>query len=115
MDLNWNISKLECKTSENGLINIIHKIHWSCIATSSSNDILYSTEVYGSTILSSPDPNNFVSYESVTKEKVVEWLLEALGEKPLQEITAQLQSNLNEQINPSIVSLNLPWDNDKIN
>jgi hypothetical protein len=111
MDINWNILNLECKTSENGLSKVVSRIQWSCIATTTHEEKEYTTEIHGPVELSSPDPNNFVAYESLTKEQVVEWLLEALGEKPLQEITAQLQSNLDEQINPTTVNLKPPFEN----
>lgn len=110
MDINWNILQLECKTLENGLSKVVSRIQWSCIATTTYEEKLYTTEIYGPVDLASPDPNNFIAYESLTKEQVVEWLLEALGEKPLQEITTQLQSNLDEQINPTILSLTPPWE-----
>jgi hypothetical protein len=70
MDINWNILNLECKTSENGLSKVVSRIQWSCIATTTHEEKEYTTEIHGPVELSSPDPNNFVAYESLTKEQV---------------------------------------------
>ena len=109
MKINWNISKLECKTSENGLYNVVYKVHWICTTSTNNNGIEYTTEINSSTNLPSPDTNNFIPYESLTKERVIDWLLDTLTESDIQKIQEILQYNLDEQINPSIVSLNLPW------
>jgi hypothetical protein len=111
MDMNWTILRLECKTSENGLTNVVHKIHWKCIATEISNGITYSSEISGPLEIGPPDPNNFTIFESLTKEQVITWVNDTFGTKGIQEIYDFLQNNLNEQINPTIVSLEPPFEN----
>lgn len=111
MDINWTILSLECKTSENGLTNVVHKIHWKCIATEISNEITYSSEISGPLEIGSPDPNNFTAYDSLTKEQVITWVTDTFGVKGTQEIYDFLQNNINEQINPTIVVLNPPFEN----
>jgi hypothetical protein len=111
MDINWTILSLECKTSENGLTNVVHKIHWKCIATEISKGITYSSEIGGPLEIGSPNPNNFTVYESLTKEQVITWVTDTLGIQGTQEVYDYLQNGLNEQINPSIVSLQPPFEN----
>jgi hypothetical protein len=111
MNINWIISRLECKTNENGLSNVVYKIHWKCVATQTSNEIIYSSEIGGPLEISSPDPNNFTVYESLTKEQIISWITGTLGTQGTQEVYDYLQNGLNEQINPSIVSLEPPFEN----
>lgn len=110
MDINWNIKKIECKISENGLSNIVYKVYWECIITEIINEQTHYSGASASTNLSSPDPDNFISYESLTEEQVVVWLLDAIGDSSVQELYNDLIKKLNEQINPTIVSLALPWE-----
>lgn len=110
MNINWTISRLECKTLENGLSNVVYKVHWKCIATEVANGNTFSAEMYAPLNLPSPDPNNFITYNSLTKEQVLNWVKEVFGDKGVQEIYDFLQNDLNEQINPTIISLTPPWE-----
>jgi len=111
MEINWIISSLECKTSENGLSKVVSRIQWRCEALTIYEEKEYITEVYGPADMLPPDPNNFIPYESLTKEQVVQWLTDTMGESVVQEIYSRLQNNLNEQINPTIVYLDPPFEN----
>jgi hypothetical protein len=111
MDTNWIISRLECKTLENGLTNVVYKIYWKCVATQTSNETTYLSEMGGFLKISPPDPNNFTMYESLTKEQIVSWITDTLGTQGTQEVYDYLQNNLNEQINPTIISLEPPFEN----
>ncbi len=111
MDINWNILRLECKTSENGLTNIVHKIYWKCIATLTNNGKEYTAEMNGPLEIAPPNPSNFTPYESLTKEQVVKWVTDTFGVKGTQEIYDFLENNLNEQINPTTVVLSPPFEN----
>lgn len=110
MTIEWNILKMECKISENGLSNIVHKVHWECVITEFTNNQTYYSGASATTTLSSPDPDNFILYESLTEEQVVVWLLDAIGDSSVQELYNDLIKKLNEQITPTIVSLALPWE-----
>lgn len=110
MNTNWSILRLECKTLENGLSNVVSKVHWKCIATEVVNEITYSTEMYAPLDIPSPDPNNFTQYEFLTEEQVITWVKDTFGVVGVQEIYDFLQNNLNEQINPTIISLTPPWE-----
>ena len=111
MDINWIILSLECKTNENGLTNVVYKVYWKCIATLIDRETEYTAEMHGPLVISSPDPNNFIPYESLTKEQVVTWVKDEFGVEKTQEIYDYLQNNINEQINPTIVSLEPPFEN----
>lgn len=111
MKINWIISSLECKTLENGLPKVVSRIQWRCEASTTHEGKEYITELYGPADMPSPDPNNFTPYENLTKEQVVQWLTDTMGEYVVQEIYNRLQNNLNELISPTIVYLNPPFEN----
>jgi len=111
MDINWTILSLECKTNENGLTNVVYKVYWKCIATLIDRETEYTAEMHGPLVISPPDPNNFIPYESLTKEQVVTWVKDEFGVEKTQEIYDFLQNNINEQINPTTVVLAPPFEN----
>jgi len=111
MNIDWIILGLECKTNENGLSNVVYKIHWKCIASQTLDGITYLSEINRPITISSPNPDDFIAYEFLTKEQIVSWIMGALGTQGTQEMYNYLQNNLNEQINPTIVYLEPPFEN----
>jgi hypothetical protein len=110
MNINWKILQLECKTSENGLTNVVYKVHWKCIAMETINEIQYISEMQGPLNIQSPDPSNFTPYESLTEEQVITWVQDTFGDIYTQEIYDSLQEDLNEQISPTKLYLTPPWE-----
>ncbi len=71
----------------------------------------YFAEVYGTLSVPSPDPANFVPYEDVTYEMVCSWLEAGLDKEALEQ---NLDSQIEDQINPKIVTLPLPFSNPQL-
>jgi hypothetical protein len=111
MNIDWIILNLECKTLENGLSNVVSRINIKLVATKTYNGEEYITQLIGPLDIPPPDNANFTPYESLTKEQVINWITNTIGEQPLQKIYDRLQNILNEQINPTIVSLEPPFEN----
>lgn len=101
----WDFPTLDTAPSEDGLSDVIKTIHWRITAVSDSeqdaDDNYLSASSYGT---ASPelDPDNFVAFNSVTKDWCKEKVLASLGQTE-----ADLQANLDTQIdnlaNPPIV------------
>ena len=94
----WDFPALDTAPSEDGLSDVIKTIHWRITAVD-DNGITASS--YGT---ASPelDPDNFVAFNSVTKDWCKEKVLASLGQTE-----ADLQANLDTRIdnlaNPPIV------------
>ena len=101
----WNIAQLDCAPIENGLANVIKTIHWTYTAQETDGDQLISScnNYYP---LTSPAPEQFVDFETLTEDQVIGWLENSLD-------MSILQNNLANQIiaqrNPPIRPLPLPW------
>jgi hypothetical protein len=103
----WDFPTLDTAPSEDGLSDVIKTIHWRITAVSDSEqnaDGNYlSSSAYGTAVQSGElDPDNFVAFNSVTKDWCKEKVLASLGQTE-----ADLQANLDTQIdnlaNPPIV------------
>ena len=102
----WDFPTLDTAPSEDGLSDVIKTIHWRITAVSDSEQDAegnyLSASSYGT---ASPelDPDNFVAFNSVTRDWCKEKVLASLGQTE-----ADLQANLDTQIdnlaNPPIVS-----------
>ena len=101
----WDFPTLDTAPSEDGLSDVIKTIHWRITAVSDSeqdadNNYL-SASVYG-TAAPELDPDNFVAFNSVTRDWCKEKVLASLSQTE-----AELQANLDTKIealaNPPIV------------
>lgn len=111
MNIEWEILKLECKVLEDGLSNVVFKVHWTYKLSTIINEIKYLCSKSLVTELSSPNPNNFIPYESLTKEQVITWIENEIGIVGMQSLYTELESNITQQITPVIVALNPPFKN----
>jgi hypothetical protein len=106
MEYKWVISAMNCAVESEGLPNVINVIHWRYNATKVEGDKTYFAETYGASSTAQPNPQNFIPYEDVTEEEVINWLEQILLVEDMQ---ASLEANIALQINPVEVTLPLPW------
>ncbi len=101
--MDWQVSNLDCKVSEDNLSDVVYNVHWRCSATEDG----YSASVYSTCSLPAPDPANFIAYADLTQEEVLNWIWANGVDKAATEAAVQQQIEL--QKNPVVVSPPLPW------
>jgi hypothetical protein len=99
----WSISQLDCAPSENALTNVVKVIHWSLTAIDENG---VSASMSNSYPLSSPSPEAFTDYSTLTEATVISWLESSLDVGYLQ---TRLSDEIASQYNPPITPLPLPW------
>jgi hypothetical protein len=104
-EFKWVIVQLETKPQEQGLENVVSTVHWRRIA----NDGDYSFESYGLMGCATPSSTDFTAYEDLTQADVEAWLENGLD---VLAIDNSLIANIDNQKNPPIVILPLPWINE---
>ena len=96
----WNIAELERHTAD----GIVFTAHY----TVNANDGTYSAGAYGSVGLEAPE-GNVIPYADLTPEIVVGWTKSKLGgDEKVAEIEAALQSQIDEQRQPTTAA-GVPW------
>ena len=102
----WDFPTLDTAPSEDGLSDVIKTIHWRITAVSDSetdaDGNAISASAYGT---ASPelDPDNFVAFDSITKDWCKAKVLESLGQTEA-ELQANLDTQIDNIINPPMVS-----------
>lgn len=111
--INWTISSLNTAVSEEGLSDVVKTAHWRCNAketvTVSGEEKTYDAGAYGSVGFGSPDPDSFVPYADITYSGAIEWVKTKLGDEYCTNLESGLVRNIENQKNPPIVTLPLPW------
>lgn len=94
----WNIANLERETAD----GFVYTAHYTVDAFSDP----YRAGAYGS--IGFERPENLIPYADLTKEQVIEWVKEALGEDKVLEIGQALLTQLDEQRQPT-KQAGVPW------
>ena len=102
MTILWLIERLLVKPTEGTLTDVVITADWRCNGSQDN----YSGTCYGSCSFQPPS-GSFTPYEDLTQEQVLDWCYENGVDKTAIEanVTAQIQN----QINPPVVVLPLPW------
>jgi len=103
---NWVISQMDEVPQEGSLLDVVVMVHWRRNATTEIDGKVYVSDVYGAMACTTPSPTDFTAYPDLTFEQVCGWLDAGLDVGALD---ANLDTQLENLINPPIISLPLPW------
>jgi hypothetical protein len=102
MTILWIIERLLVKPTEGSLTDVVITADWRCNGTQDQ----YSGTCYGSCSFQPPS-GEFTPYPDLTQEQVLNWCYENGVDKTAIEANVSLQ--IENQINPPVVTLPLPW------
>lgn len=103
--ITWNISQLDCVPQAPEGADYVVTAHWSCNGV----DGQYSGRVYGTCGFAVVQGENFTPYNQLTQDQVLGWCWANGVDKASAE--AAVEQQIQNQINPPIVSPPLPWSN----
>ena len=102
MTILWLIERLLVKPTEGSLTDVVITADWRCNGSQDN----YSGTCYGSCSFQPPS-GSFTPYEDLTQDQVLQWCYENGVDKTGIEANVTLQ--IENQINPPVVVLPLPW------
>ena len=97
----WQITNLERKTKEEDLDNVVFKVSWTFLGVDSENDPdghPYQGSFSDTTLIGSPDPDNFTAFADVTKDQCKAWVLAVLAEEDPERNEDTLKAKIDAQI-----------------
>ena len=100
--LSWIIERLLVKPTEGSLTDVVITADWRCNGTQDQ----YSGTCYGSCSFQPPS-GEFTPYEDLTQSQVLNWCYANGVDQAAIEANVSLQ--IENQINPPVVTLPLPW------
>ena len=104
--MEWTVSAMDCKVSEDNLSDVVFNVHWRCSATEVDGDKTYSASVYSTCSVLGPG-TPFTPYASLTQEQVLGWIWANGVDKDATEAAVAQQIYL--QKNPVTITPPLPW------
>ena len=110
MTILWLIERLLVKPTEGTNIDVVITADWRCNGTettgSGDTEKSYSGTCYGSCSFA-PPTGSFTPYEDLTQQQVLDWCYANGVDQAAIEANVSLQ--IENQINPPVVTLPLPW------
>ena len=97
----WNCKTVDVHPQAEGETNVVYNVHW--IVTGTEGE--YTASIIGTQIVTVDPETPFIPFEDLTNEIVVEWTKEAMGEEQVAQIEATIAAAIEDQINPSSVTL----------
>ena len=102
MTILWLIERLLVKPVEGTLTDVVITADWRCNGSQDN----YSGTCYGSCSFQPPS-GSFTPYPDLTQDQVLQWCYENGVDKTA--IEANVAAQIQNQINPPVVVLPLPW------
>jgi hypothetical protein len=100
--IKWIIESLLVRKVEGSLTDVVITADWRCNGSQDQ----YSGTCYGSCSFQ-PPTGEFTPYEDLTQEQVLNWCYANGVDQAA--VEANVTQQINDQINPPVVTLPLPW------
>jgi hypothetical protein len=104
----WTINPLECYPTSSGEIDVVFTAHWQLHANEEVNGTTYSATNIGTQSIPLHS-GSFIPFEELTLPVVQGWVEESMGEDQVNNLKASLAQQIQNQINPPVVTLQSPW------
>jgi hypothetical protein len=101
----WTVTQLNCYPQAEGQTDVVFTVHWTCSGT----DGTYNGSAYSTCSVTYVAGAPYTPYADLTQDQVLGWIWAGGVNKTATESAVQTQ--INNQINPPVVSPPLPWVN----
>ena len=101
----WSVVSMDAYPELDGETDVVFVVHWTLNGT----DGTYNGSVYGTVGVTLDEGATFTPYASLTQAQVIGWVQGALGEEQVASYEANVAQQIENQINPPVVTPPLPW------
>jgi hypothetical protein len=100
----WTVSQLDCYPQYDNQTDVVFVVHWRLTGTDGN----HTGTVYSTASVPAPT-DSFTEFADLTQEQVLGWIWSSGVDKDSAE--AAVQTQIDNQANPPVVSPKLPWAN----
>ena len=112
--INWRVGVMECYPTYDQNTDVVFTVHWDCLGSETVSGSTYNGRVYGATGVTFHSGSDFTPYEDLTQPQVLGWVWDAMGSGSKENYENSVQTQINNLINPPIVTPPLPWSSPTI-
>ena len=112
--INWRVGVMECYPTYDQNTDVVFTVHWDCLGSETVSGSTYNGRVYGATGVTFHSGSDFTPYENLIPSQVLGWVWDAMGSGSKENYENSVQNQINNLINPPIVTPPLPWSSPTI-
>lgn len=104
----WTISALDVKPQVGSIKDYVVTAHWRCEGTDGNEHFgsVYSTASF----VIDEEKTDFIPFNQLKESDVIGWVQSSLTEEGVNATYAGIDSQIENQINPPIITPPLPWN-----
>ena len=102
----WGIVQLDAYPEKDGLTDVVFTVHWNLTGDDGEGHTGYA---YGSVGVTLDEGGAYTPYNELTLDQVVGWVKDSLGAEQVASLGASVATQIENQINPPVVTPPLPW------
>jgi len=100
MTYTWNNKTVDTYPDLDGNADVIFNVHWRLTGEDENGNV---GSVYGTQSLDTTNLTDFVAFDNITEEQINGWIETAMGEDRVAELKANIDAQIEEKINPTVV------------
>jgi len=108
--INWNCKTVDVYPTEGEYTDVVYNVHWIVTGTSDQTDPEgnpYTGRVIGTEMLDTSTITDFIPFPDLTNEIAVQWTKDAMGAERVAEIEANVEAQINQEINPTSITMTI--------
>lgn len=105
--ITWTVTAMDCYPQAEGETDVVFTVHWTCSGVQTENNTTYNASVYSTQAVTYTQGTPYTPYADLTQNQVLGWIWAAGVDQTATE--AAVQQQINNQINPPVVTPPLPW------
>lgn len=99
----WNCKTVDAYPQDGEYTDVVYNVHYYVLGEDS--ETAYQSDIIGTQILNVSDIADFKPFSELTNEDAVAWCKAAMGEEQVAQIEATIAASIEDQVNPSSVTL----------
>jgi hypothetical protein len=99
----WNCKTVDVYPQSGDYTDVVYNVHYYVLGEDS--ETAYQSDIIGTQILNVSDVKDFIPFDKLTNEDAVAWCKAAMGEEQVAQIEATIAAAIEDQVNPSSVTL----------
>lgn len=107
---NWNCRTVDAYPTDGEYTDVVYNVHWIVTGTSDQVDPegnAYTSTSIGTQILDTSTITDFIPFEDLTNDEVVQWTQAAMGAEQVTQIETSIENQIANLINPPSVTLTI--------